>query len=656
MPSQRFQLDSIRLHQWLVLLLLCLGLPGLAPAAPGSMMVQGGDGPRVRVRAVAAQSTVAPGDRVPVAVVLDIAEGWHTWTSEAQLRSLPAGTARFDGAQYTGVQMTATPAGAAKAFPDNAQWPAFHTLSADLGEGPQTFAVYEGRAVAYLPVEIAADAAPGPLTLTLKVAFQACNDRTCDFPTAVETAVTLTVASGVPATPNEPALFAAFDPAVWSTLGTVAAKPVHFNVFQWEFELDPNAAAFLPLLLFIAFCGGILLNFTPCVLPIIPLKIMGLSAAAAGERGRTFMLGLAMSGGVVAFWLALGGILSSVTSITQINEFFQFPLFTIGVGVFIAIMAVAMAGFFSVGLPQWVYAIEPRHETYGGSVIFGVMTAVLSTPCTAPLMGAAAGWAVTTKSAITILSVFLAIGLGMASPYIVLSAFPQMARRMPKSGPASDLLKQVMGLLLLAAAVYFVGAGINGYLEDPSKVYWWAVSITAGCAGLWLVVRSWKIARSSGSRAIFSTVGLVIAALSFSVGPLMTYEPLPWRKYSPTALEAALNDRKVVVLDFTAEWCLTCKALEKTVLESAAVSKVLNGSGVVLLKADITGSNEAGSAKLKALGRVTIPLLVVYAPDGREVFKSDTYSPEQVIRAVEAAAQGEAAMPLPATDSSHAGE
>jgi thiol:disulfide interchange protein DsbD len=628
----------------LAFLLVAVGSTGIGlmahAVAPVPGPHQAGEEPRLQVRAVPAHATVAPGDRVPVAVVLDIAQGWHTWTSEAQNRALPPGTARFDGAQLTEIRVTVAPAGAATAYPASIQWPEFHTLMADLGDGPQSFAVYEGRAVAYLPVEIAADAAPGPLEIALEVAYQACNDRTCDFPTTTKTAVALTVAAGVPAVPADPGLFEAFDPAVWSTLGSVTAAPVRFNVFNWEFDLDPSAAAFLPLLLVIAFCGGILLNFTPCVLPIIPLKIMGLSAAAAGERGRTFLLGLAMSGGVVAFWLALGAILSSVTSVTQINEFFQYPLFTIGVGAFIAIMAVAMAGFFSVGLPQWVYAIEPRHETYGGSVIFGVMTAVLSTPCTAPLMGAAAGWAVTTRSPVTILSVFLAIGLGMASPYILLSAFPQMARRMPKTGPASELLKQVMGLLLLAAAAYFIGAGINGYLEDPSKIYWWAVSIIAGCAGLWLAIRAWRLAKSPANRTIFAAIGLVIAALSFAVGPIMTYEPLPWRKYTPAAMETAFRERKVVVLDFTAEWCLTCKALEKTVLESAAVSRVLNGSGVALLKADITGSNEAGSAKLKALGRVTIPLLVVYAPDGREVFKSDTYSPDQVIRAVQEAAQG----------------
>ncbi|MBL9140809.1 MAG: hypothetical protein JNK53_02980, partial [Phycisphaerae bacterium] len=463
--------------------------------------------------------------------MLDLRKGWHAWTSEAQLAELPAGTAKFDGAQYTDFTATSTPAQSAVAYVGNTQWPAFHALKADLGDGPQTFAVYEGKAIAFVPVEIRADAPAGALRISIQVAYQACNDRTCEMPTSTTLEIDLTVsesvASGVASAPNEPELFADFDQAVWGSLGTVKAKPVQFNVFEWEFELDPNTGAFLPLLLFMAFCGGILLNFTPCVLPIIPLKIMGLSAAAAGERKRTFLLGLAMSAGVVAFWVALGVLLGTVTQFTQVNQFFQYPLFTITVGAFIAVMAIGMAGFFSVGLPQWVYAIEPKHETYGGSLLFGVMTAILSTPCTAPLMGAAAGWAVTTDSLATVLAVFFAIGSGMASPYIVLSAFPQMARKMPKTGPASDLLKQVMGLLLLAAAAYFIGAGINGYLDEPSKIYWWVIACVGGAAGLWMIYRTMRIAKSWRNRVVFGTIGAAIAAVSIAIGPVLTYERLP---------------------------------------------------------------------------------------------------------------------------------
>ena len=624
----------------LAVLLACVAGFAAVPTAAAQALSD----TKVSVKAASALLKAAPGDTFPIAVEFDIAPEWHVWTSESQVRGLPKGMTTFDGAVYTAIDVAADPAAAATVAVADIQWPAPHGVKADLGEGEQTFAVYEGKAVAFVPVVLGASAS-GTVTFRITVDFQACS-TTCLAPASVERTVTVEVAPGAreSAGPGETPMFAGFDATVFGRIGanpaaggagaTARAKPITVPLFGWDFELDPEGAAFLPIMLLLAFVGGGILNFTPCVLPVIPLKVMGLAGAAAGDRRRTFMLGLAMTAGVVGFWLALGLLLSSVKGFEQSNQLFQYPAFTIGVGVFIALMAIGMAGFFSVGLPQWVYAIEPKHESIGGSVMFGVMTAVLSTPCTAPLMGAAAGWAVTTKSASTIMLVFFTIGLGMGTPYLVLSAYPQLARKLPKSGPASDVLKQVMGLLLLAAAIYFIGAGINGLLEEPITLHWWLIGITGAAAGAWLVRRTLQIAKSGTAKATFVAVGLFIAAVSLAIPPTLTHERLPWRKYSEAALVEAGKAGKVVVLDFTAEWCLNCKTFEKTILESDSVALVLNEPDVALLKADITSKSAPGTAKLAELGRVTIPLLVVYAPNGTEVFKSEAYTREQVIEAV----------------------
>src|SRR5438093_10837506 len=159
----------------------------------------------------------------------------------------------------------------------------------------------------------------------------------------------------------------------------------------------------------------------------------------------------------------------------------------------ICVMAVGMCGLFAVNLPAWVYRVNASQETVAGSFFFGIMAAVLSTPCTAPFMGAAAAWATTQSAAIT-LSTFAAIGLGMALPYLVLSAFPGLAKRMPRTGPASELIKQVMGLLLLAAGAYFLGTGITGGLtvppDPPSPFYWLVLALFVAAVGGWLF---WRI-------------------------------------------------------------------------------------------------------------------------------------------------------------------
>jgi thiol:disulfide interchange protein len=624
-----------------------LALLALVLAIPTAAHGQAGSDTKVSVTAVAPRPAVRPGDRIPVAVILDIAPEWHVWTSEAQAKALPAGMVAFDAAIFTEITLQGVSPASAASAPGGIQWPKPHGVTLDQGDGPQAFAVYEGKAIAYVPV-VVSDSASGRVELAFDVTVQACTD-TCLAPSTIPVKLALDVRADAGDVAADPAVFGGFDPSALgagadagggpSATGVARAAPIRVPLFGWDFELDPESGTFFPIMLLLAFVGGAILNFTPCVLPVVPLKIMGLAGAAGGERRRTFVLGAAMTAGVVGFWGVLGVLLSSVKGFEQSNQLFQYPAFTITVGAFIAVMAAGMAGFFTVGLPQWVYSVETKNESIPGSVIFGVMTAVLSTPCTAPLMGAAAGWAVTTKSPLTIIAVFLTIGLGMGAPYLVLSAYPQLAKRLPKSGPASDVLKQVMGLLLMAAAVYFIGAGINGYRTEPIKAHWWLIGALGVAAGLWTVWNALKLAKTGAGRATFVAAGVFIAVVSGAIPPVLTYERLPWKPYSAEALAGAMRDGDVAVLDFTAEWCINCKTFEKTILESDAVSAVLNEPGVALLKADITGKNAPGSAKLAELGRVTIPLLVVYAADGTETLKSEAYTAQQVIDAVRAAQQ-----------------
>jgi thiol:disulfide interchange protein DsbD len=303
-----------------------------------------------------------------------------------------------------------------------------------------------------------------------------------------------------------------------------------------------------------------------------------------------------------------------------------------------------MCGLFNIQLPQFVYRINPRHDSVAGSFGFGVMTAVLSTPCTAPFMGSAAAWAAGQHPATT-LTTFAAIGSGMALPYLLLSIWPALVDRMPRTGPANVLIKQVMGLLLLAAAAYFIGVGLSGWWVDPpappSVAYWWPVMGLIAAAGVWMGIATWRITSSAAKRGVFVTLGVVMLAASvYGAVRLTDPGPIAWAYYTAQRFDGALRDGNVVVMDFTAEWCLNCKWLERNVLDDPRVTGALRGENVVPMKVDLTGNNEEGNRKLKEVGRLTIPLLVIFAPDGREVFKSDFYTADQVVRAIDAADSG----------------
>jgi thiol:disulfide interchange protein DsbD len=385
-----------------------------------------------------------------------------------------------------------------------------------------------------------------------------------------------------------------------------------------------------------------LLNFTPCVLPLIPIKIISLSHVAQNRR-QCFLLGLAMFLGVLVFWLILGMMIALVSGFSATNQLFQYPAFTIIVGIIIGIMASGMFGFFAMRLPNFIYMINPEQDTLHGSFGLGILAAILSTPCTAPFMGAAAAWAAT-QPASTTLATFAAIGIGMALPYLVLSASPALVEKMPKAGPASVLIKEVMGLFMLAAAVYFIGVGLTTIFSappnPPSRLYWWPVMLFSFAAGGWLAYRTLRIASSKKIKAFFVVFGILVMYFSaWGAARLTNQGPIDWVYFSEKRFEAAVAERKVVVMVFTAEWCLNCKAIEQGVLNNPKVAALLKRDEIVAMKVDITGKNPAGKAKLREVGNLTIPLLVIFSPNGEQVFKSDFYTVEQILNAVTEALQ-----------------
>lgn len=622
------------------------GLPPFSkPAAAEPPSVYGNSQDQVEVSVEVLSPQAVAGADCPIAVRLKIWKGYHLWPKPGPV---PEGLAEFDGAIRTEISINADEQGKSRPIDGLEinegflQWPEVHGVTANLGEGDRKYAVYEGNCVVFIPISIAKGAAPGVRTIPLEVSFQACNDKQCSAPATVELEAKIEVVAAAAAAgaPND--AFAKFDPSVYSRIraGEKPAERLQFNLLTLEFSIDPNGLGFL-LLLAIAAAGGMLLNFTPCVLPVIPLKIMGLSQAAQGSRSKCFALGFVMSLGVIAFWMALGTAIASIKGFETTSQLFQKPGFTIGVGVVIGVMAIGMAGFFSLKLPDWVYMVEAKHDSYAGSFLFGVMTAVLSTPCTAPLMGTAVAWA-TTQGPATILTVFAAVGTGMALPYLVLSAKPEWIDRIPRTGPSSDLIKQVMGLLLLAAAAYFAGAGISGLLvtppEPPSHAYWWIVAVLGAGAGGWLVIRTVQLTKKPLNRVFFGGIGAFILVVSVLIGLSQTAKgPVDWTYYTPERLADAQKSGKVVVIDFTAEWCANCKTLEALVLNTPGVSKELNADDVEAIKVDLTGNNEAGNALLKKSNRVTIPLLLIYGRDGSVVLNTENYTAQQVLDAIDAA-------------------
>ncbi len=591
----------------------------------------------VKVSATITPATVAPGGKALVTVTFVIDDTWHIY---------PPDWSALGGGEATGILSTAT----AEFAKDSgltlkaSQWP--KPIVKMVGEGAlaERSAFLEGTVPVYLPITVDAGAAPGPREIKVRWSSQACTDKgMCLMEEPGEATLTLTVASDAPAAPTWPAGFDAKGFESEAAAPTAPTKaPLSSVIDLGLFKIDAGGAFGLVLLMAVCALAGFILNLMPCVLPVIPIKIAGFQRAAehqGGGRGRAVLLGVMTALGIVAFWFVIALLISVLKVVDSVNFLFGHPLFQLGAAAVIGIMAVGLMGAFTIQLPQSVYAINVGHDTLKGSFLFGVMTAVLGTPCFGPFIGAALSWATQQENALIPLFAMTFVGIGMAFPYVVLAAFPALTKKLPKAGPGSDLIKQVMGLMMIAVAVFFLGNGILALVAEApfmkSMIHWWVMTMLIVGACAWMIGKGVPNARTGVGKGV-----LVLTALVVGGGMLMwtlrlhdvhkrKYEASSaWIAYSPEAEAAALAAGKTVVIDFTAEWCINCQFLKAGTLSEEEVTKALKDPNVVAMMADLTSRTAVGWKRLKELKEVGIPVVSYQGPGAQEPLKS--YYPSSV--------------------------
>jgi thiol:disulfide interchange protein DsbD len=626
-----------------------------------------------------------------VAVTMDHPAGLHSWPA-AEQNLLPESINAF--AQHTAITVkTVAPVLAVGEI----QWPGAkpYPVPDPTGSGQAIeVPVYSGKAIAFVPVLVDRAAAAEPRTLELSVFYQACDENVCFPPDDVEVlaslpafgqgeapahaagiepatidnAIALAVVSpGQPpvqseAAPPAPEEDPAGDRATSTTPPASASSPDTRNKFLGVIGVpSPDSAGGILGIVLLGVAGGFVLNLTPCVLPVIPIKVLTLSQHA-GSPGKTLVLGVWMALGVVAFWVALG-VPAAVLG-QAVGAIFGIWWFTFGVGVVIAFMSIGLMGLFTLQLPQSVYKVNPKADSPWGSFVFGVMTGVLGLPCFGLVAGALLASSTVIPPFITML-IFLALGVGMALPYLILSMNPKWINVLPRTGPASELVKQVMGLLLLGAGAYFIATGLQALILDMPwigrQLHWWAAAVFVAVACLWLVVRTLQISTSVPKRGVFTVLGLlagagaILFALDVTHGAKEDYlereERMAearaesdggailtstWVDYSPELLARAREEGYVVVVDFTADWCINCKFLEEGVLDVDPVRSRLRDSDVVMMKADLTTRRLPAWKLMDELNQKAPPVLAVYGPgiDGDTPWMSNRYDQGDVMGAI----------------------
>jgi thiol:disulfide interchange protein DsbD len=391
----------------------------------------------------------------------------------------------------------------------------------------------------------------------------------------------------------------------------------------------------------LAFLGGILLNLMPCVFPVLFLKGLALvqTAGAGGSRNRAHLRrhGLVYALGILlSFWgiVAVLLVLRATGSHAGWGFQLQSPVFIALLASLIFLLALSLAGQFEIGLSltsvggSLVDKPGEGKQGYAGSFFTGVLATVVATPCTAPLMGAAIGFALT-QSAPIIFAVFTALALGLAAPYLLLSWQPAWVRVLPRPGAWMEILKQFTAVPLFATAIWL--AWVYGQLHASSGVD--QMALLLACF-LLLAIAGWALGRwparwaSRIAALALIALGLVLplsqtrgaarvgvvaqAGMGQTNAAAANGEELVWQPYSQQALDAARAAGHPVFIDFTAAWCLSCQFNERAVLRASDVENALRTHHVALLKADWTNSDPVITQKLASLGRAGVPTYVLY--------------------------------------------
>lgn len=425
--------------------------------------------------------------------------------------------------------------------------------------------------------------------------------------------------------------------AVPGTLtGSLIGRPLTVTVVDGNRGLEaavaptagrPSAGAADGLLLMLGFAllGGLILNLMPCVLPVLSLKVLGVVAHGGGERRQVRRGFVASSAGIVASFLALAAMAVAVKAAGAAVGWgiqFQQPLFLVAMVVILTLFAANLWGLFEIPLPYWLAGVGRGHgspHSLAGHFATGAFATLLATPCTAPFLGTAIGFALA-RGPVEVFAIFAALGVGMSAPYLLVAVWPQLALRLPRPGRWMMVLRRLMGVALAAAALWLLTVMAAQIGAAAAAV------VGAMMAVLAVLLAARHRLAGTARPALAAAVGAV-ALLAFAVpfqatstSPRMTSaEDSLWRPFRQDAIADMVAEGRTVFVDVTADWCITCQVNKGAVLNRGAVAERLAGPDMVAMRADWTRPDDGIARYLAQFGRYGIPFNVVYgpgAPDG----------------------------------------
>ena len=357
-----------------------------------------------------------------------------------------------------------------------------------------------------------------------------------------------------------------------------------------------------------ALIGGLILNLMPCVFPVISIKALSIAKAAHGERAAIKREAWLYTAGVIATFLLLTFILLAFKAGgAEIGWGFQLqsPKVVGVLAVLLFVIGLNLLGLFEFGTGLQNTGSELTQKSgAAGSFFTGALAVVVATPCTAPLMAGAVGYALASPALIT-LAVFMALAIGFALPFLLIAYVPGLLSKLPKPGPWMERFKEILAFPMFAAAIWLVWV-LSLQAGEDGVLYVLAAMLAAGFA-IWCLKRTGGLAKAFAAVAILAAIALPISTYPKQVN--LVHETDAWSSERVSELQA---EGRSIFVDFTAAWCVTCKVNEKVVLDQERTKKLFQDTNTAFLIADWTNKNDVIAQELAKYGRAGVPLYLVY--------------------------------------------
>lgn len=396
----------------------------------------------------------------------------------------------------------------------------------------------------------------------------------------------------------------------------------------------PSQDAFIWIIwanIYAAFIGGIILNAMPCVLPVISLKIFGFIEESGGDKSKIWKSGAFFTLGIlVSFWILVGVLFGirefGLFGINDVNVSWgyqlQSPIFVFIIVTGFVLFSLNLFGLFEVGTSLTTLGGKKSKKSGPAASFFtGVLTTIVATPCSAPFMAAAVGFAMAQSKLIAFI-IFTSLAMGLAFPYLIISIFPGLLKFIPKPGRWMESFKQILGFPMLAAAIWLLSVFIQLVADNLHEAAEITMQTLFGLLlltfGAWVYGRWGSIGRKKLTRIMACLLAIICVSGGFYNGYRFKdgiVKNEQWTAFSPEKVEKELAKGKPVFIDFTAAWCLTCQVNKKVALRTDAVSKKFDEYGIVTMSADWTKRSPVIGKYLKQFGRTSVPVYVFYYND-----------------------------------------